>query len=223
VKQTHENLKELVGAAGGFSWKRWRRRNSVHRWWLLGIKAVLDAGDCRKQTNTKMQCNWMNASLCQRFWNSHLVLLNRGVEENIFPQQNVVWKNQDELAEKRRPFASVGITRRWSKLYITYANLAGLFGSEFFHSPSRLSKTFTRGNVLEEVRLRSQVEPTYFVAAHQITILKRNKPANSSVLITIKRLESLSANGPIEVNHPVFRWRLGSSTMKAKATSTRAG
>jgi len=101
-----------------------------------------------------------------------------------------------------------GYTRAMESL-LTYAESRRLFGSGIFNSPSRLSKSYRR--MFGRSASRSQWS-RLFPCSDQITILKRNKLQNSSVLNNIKRLEITVSHGD-RVNHPVFG-KAWSSTMR---------
>ncbi|MGO2232887.1 DNA helicase II [Marinomonas sp. UCMA 3892] len=190
-----ENLKELVGAAGGFSWSDEDEEFSSPLMAFLD-KAVLDAGDAQAdEYQDAVQLMTLHSAKGLEF---PLVFLT-GVEENIFPSK-MSFEEPGRLAEERR-LCYVGITRAMEKLYITYAESRRLFGSESFNSPSRFIKELPP-ECLEEVRLRSQVSRPVSLQRPDYNF-EKNKLQNSSVLNNYKAPE-VTVNMGDRVNHPVF-------------------
>jgi DNA helicase-2/ATP-dependent DNA helicase PcrA len=190
-----ENLKELVGAAGGFSWSDEDEELSSPLMAFLD-KAVLDAGDAQAdEYQDAVQLMTLHSAKGLEF---PLVFLT-GVEENIFPSK-MSFEEPGRLAEERR-LCYVGITRAMEKLYITYAESRRLFGSESFNSPSRFIKELPP-ECLEEVRLRSQVSRPISLQRPDYNF-EKNKLQNSSVLNNYKAPEITVSMGD-RVNHPVF-------------------
>lgn len=190
-----ENLKELVGAAGSFSWSDEDEEFSSPLMAFLD-KAVLDAGDAQAdEYQDAVQLMTLHSAKGLEF---PLVFLT-GVEENIFPSK-MSFEEPGRLAEERR-LCYVGITRAMEKLYITYAESRRLFGSESFNSPSRFIKELPP-ECLEEVRLRSQVSRPVSMQRPDYNF-EKNKLQNSSVLNSYKAPEITVSMGD-RVNHPVF-------------------
>lgn len=190
-----ENLKELVGAAGGFSWSDEDEEFSSPLMAFLD-KAVLDAGDAQAdEYQDAVQLMTLHSAKGLEF---PLVFLT-GVEENIFPSK-MSFEEPGRLEEERR-LCYVGITRAMEKLYITYAESRRLFGSESFNSPSRFIKELP-SECLEEVRLRSQVSRPVSLQRPDYNF-EKNKLQNSSVLNSYKAPE-VTVNMGDRVNHPVF-------------------
>ncbi|MGB0783531.1 MAG: DNA helicase II [Marinomonas sp.] len=190
-----ENLKELVGAAGGFSWSDEDEEFSSPLMAFLD-KAVLDAGDAQAdEYQDAVQLMTLHSAKGLEF---PLVFLT-GVEENIFPSK-MSFEEPGRLEEERR-LCYVGITRAMEKLYITYAESRRLFGSESFNSPSRFIKELP-SECLEEVRLRSQVSRPVSLQRPDYSF-EKNKLQNSSVLNSYKAPE-VTVNMGDRVNHPVF-------------------
>ncbi|MEP3350606.1 MAG: DNA helicase II [Marinomonas sp.] len=190
-----ENLKELVGAAGGFSWNDEDEEFSSPLMAFLD-KAVLDAGDAQAdEYQDAVQLMTLHSAKGLEF---PLVFLT-GVEENLFPSK-MSFEEPGRLEEERR-LCYVGITRAMEKLYITYAESRRLFGSESFNSPSRFIKEIPP-ECLEEVRLRSQVSRPVSMQRPDYQF-EKNKLQNSNVLNNYKAPE-VTVNMGDRVNHPVF-------------------
>lgn len=77
-----------------------------------------------------------------------------GVEEGLFPH-HMSAEEPGRLEEERR-LCYVGMTRAMKKLYITYAELRRLHGSENYHRPSRFIREIPN-HLLQEVRLKTQI------------------------------------------------------------------
>ncbi|MBJ7536407.1 DNA helicase II [Marinomonas transparens] len=190
-----ENLKELVGAAGGFSWNDEEEEFSSPLMAFLD-KAVLDAGDAQAdEYQDAVQLMTLHSAKGLEF---PLVFLT-GVEENLFPSK-MSFEEPGRLEEERR-LCYVGITRAMEKLYITYAESRRLFGSESFNSPSRFIKEIPP-QCLEEVRLRSQVSRPVSLQRPDYQT-EKSRLQNSTVLNNFKAPE-ITINMGDRVNHPVF-------------------
>ncbi|GAB3486988.1 DNA helicase II [Marinomonas epiphytica] len=190
-----ENLKELVGAAGGFSWNDEDEEFSSPLMAFLD-QAVLDAGEAQADEHQDaVQLMTLHSAKGLEF---PLVFLT-GVEENLFPSK-MSFEEPGRLAEERR-LCYVGITRAMEKLYLTYAESRRLFGSESFNSPSRFIKEIPP-ETLEEVRLRSQVSRPVSFQRHDFASEKQ-KLRSSSVLNAYQAPE-ITVNMGDRVRHPVF-------------------
>lgn len=77
-----------------------------------------------------------------------------GMEEGLFPHQ-LSSDDPDRLEEERR-LCYVGITRAMKKLFLTYAEIRRIHGSEVRHRPSRFIKELPT-HVLEEVRFNAKI------------------------------------------------------------------
>lgn len=80
-----------------------------------------------------------------------------GVEEGMFPSKMSV-EDASRLEEERR-LCYVGMTRAMEKLYICYAEMRRLYGSEMFHRPSRFIAEIPE-ECAEEVRMKAKVTRT---------------------------------------------------------------
>lgn len=188
-----ENLKELIGAAGGFSWNPEDEEFSSPLMAFLD-QAVLDAGDAQAdEYQEAVQLMTLHSAKGLEF---PLVFLT-GVEENLFPSK-MSFEEPGRLEEERR-LCYVGITRAMKKLYITYAESRRLFGSESFNSPSRFIKEIPP-ECLEEVRLRSQVSRP--VSLQRPDYQVERQKAQSSFLNQQASVVNVSMGD--RVKHPVF-------------------
>lgn len=89
-----------------------------------------------------------------------------GMEEGLFPH-HMSAEDPKRLEEERR-LCYVGMTRAMKKLYITYAEIRRLHGSENYHRPSRFISEIPE-HLLQTVRMKSQVirrANTSFVNPH---------------------------------------------------------
>lgn len=77
-----------------------------------------------------------------------------GMEEGLFPH-HMSSEEPGRLEEERR-LCYVGMTRAMQKLYLTYAEVRRLHGSESYHRPSRFIKEIPK-ELMEEVRLKTQI------------------------------------------------------------------
>lgn len=77
-----------------------------------------------------------------------------GMEEGLFPH-HMSAEEPGRLEEERR-LCYVGMTRAMRKLYLTYAEVRRMHGSENYHRPSRFIREIPK-ELIEEVRLKTQV------------------------------------------------------------------
>lgn len=77
-----------------------------------------------------------------------------GMEEGLFPHH--MSKDEPGRLEEERRLCYVGMTRAMKKLYLTYAELRRLHGSESYHRPSRFLAEIPH-ELLEEVRLKTSI------------------------------------------------------------------
>lgn len=77
-----------------------------------------------------------------------------GMEEGLFPH-HMSSEEPGRLEEERR-LCYVGMTRAMRKLYLTYAEIRRLHGSENYHRPSRFINEIPSA-LLEEVRLKTSI------------------------------------------------------------------
>jgi len=77
-----------------------------------------------------------------------------GMEEGLFPHH--MSADEPGRLEEERRLCYVGMTRAMQKLYLTYAEVRRLHGSENYHRPSRFIKEIP-SELMEEVRLKTQI------------------------------------------------------------------
>lgn len=77
-----------------------------------------------------------------------------GMEEGLFPH-HMSAEEPGRLEEERR-LCYVGMTRAMRKLYLTYAEVRRMHGSENYHRPSRFIREIPK-ELMEEVRLKTQI------------------------------------------------------------------
>jgi DNA helicase-2/ATP-dependent DNA helicase PcrA len=78
-----------------------------------------------------------------------------GMEDGLFPHQRSVQESGGRLEEERR-LCYVGMTRAMEQLYLTYAEVRRLFGSENYARPSRFLDELPAER-LREIRPRAGV------------------------------------------------------------------
>ncbi len=148
-----ENLEELVSAAKQYA-SEWERNQAEAESGVLGsflAQAALDAGDEQAdEFADSVQLMTLHSAKGLEF---PLVFL-AGVEEGLFPHKMSL-EEPGRLEEERR-LCYVGITRAMQKLYITYAEMRRLHGSDTYNRPSRFIQELPQER-LQEVRLRSQI------------------------------------------------------------------
>lgn len=188
-----ENLKELVGAASGFSWSQEEAEEENYQSPMMAFldQAVLDAGDAQAdEYQDAIQLMTLHSAKGLEF---PLVFLT-GVEENLFPSR-MSFEEPGRLEEERR-LCYVGITRAMEKLYLTYAESRRLHGSESFNSPSRFISEIPE-ECLQEVRLRSQVSRP---VSNQRPMFQR--PAGS--VLQNQTVPETNVSMGDRVKHPIF-------------------
>jgi DNA helicase II / ATP-dependent DNA helicase PcrA len=82
-----------------------------------------------------------------------------GMEENLFPHQRALNDNGEAGLEEERRLCYVGMTRAMRRLYLSYAQVRRLHGSENYTRPSRFLSEIPP-ELVEEIRLR-QAKPVY--------------------------------------------------------------
>jgi DNA helicase-2/ATP-dependent DNA helicase PcrA len=82
-----------------------------------------------------------------------------GMEDGLFPHQRSVQESGGRLEEERR-LCYVGMTRAMEQLYLTYAEVRRMWGSESYSRPSRFIDEIPERH-LEEIRPRMHVSRPY--------------------------------------------------------------
>jgi len=150
-----ENLEELVTAAKIFE------EDFPQDTPLIDIAATfldnvsLDAGDAQAGAHEDaVQLMTLHSAKGLEF---PLVFMS-GLEETLFPHIRSM-DSPDQLEEERR-LCYVGVTRAKQKLYITYAEIRKIHGSDVFNPPSRFIREIP-GELIDEVRPRASVTLSY--------------------------------------------------------------
>jgi len=150
-----ENLEELVTAAKIFE------EDFPQDTPLIDIAATfldnvsLDAGDAQAGAHEDaVQLMTLHSAKGLEF---PLVFMS-GLEETLFPHIRSM-DSPDQLEEERR-LCYVGVTRAKQKLYITYAEIRKIHGSDVFNPPSRFIREIP-AELIDEVRPRASVTLSY--------------------------------------------------------------
>jgi DNA helicase-2/ATP-dependent DNA helicase PcrA len=139
-----ENLEELVTAARQFSQQADDENNTLEEFLA---HAALEAGEGQAQAwEDCVQLMTLHSAKGLEF----PVVFMCGLEEGLFPHQHSM-DDPDKLEEERR-LCYVGMTRAMQQLYISYAEVRRLHGSETYTQPSRFIREIP-ADCLEEIRL----------------------------------------------------------------------
>ncbi len=143
-----ENLEELVNATRQFI-----PDNNIEMTALASFLAhvSLEAGEHQGEPN--QECVQLMTLHSAKGLEFPLVFLC-GVEEGLFPHHMSI-EEPGRLEEERR-LCYVGMTRAMSKLYITYAEVRRLHGSESYHRPSRFINEIPK-DFIKEIKLKTQL------------------------------------------------------------------
>ncbi len=143
-----ENLEELVSAARQFIPNNEDNLSPLESF-LAHV--ALEAGE--HQADATQDCIQLMTLHSAKGLEFPLVFLC-GVEEGLFPH-HMSAEEPGRLEEERR-LCYVGMTRAMQKLYITYAEIRRLHGSESYHRPSRFIKEIP-ADLIQEIRLKTQI------------------------------------------------------------------
>lgn len=143
-----ENLEELVSAARQFIPDNEDNLSPLESF-LAHV--ALEAGE--HQGDAHQDCVQLMTLHSAKGLEFPLVFLC-GVEEGLFPH-HMSAEEPGRLEEERR-LCYVGMTRAMQKLYITYAEIRRLHGTENYHRPSRFIKEIP-AELVQEVRLKTQI------------------------------------------------------------------
>ena len=150
-----ENLEELVTAAKIFEddFPRDAALKDIAQTFLDNVS--LDAGDAQASAHEDaVQLMTLHSAKGLEF---PLVFIS-GLEETLFPHIRSM-DSPDQLEEERR-LCYVGITRAKQKLYITYAEIRKIHGSDVFNPPSRFIREIPP-ELMDEVRPRASVTMSF--------------------------------------------------------------
>lgn len=126
-----ENLKELVTAARGYELEE--TEDDLPPLTSFLAHASLEAGE--GQAEEWEDCVQLMSLHTAKGLEFPLVFLT-GLEEGLFPHQRSLEDGSGRLEEERR-LCYVGMTRAMQQLWLSYAEVRRLYGSEKYTSPSR--------------------------------------------------------------------------------------
>lgn len=130
-----ENLEELLNATRQFPVESLESKSSPIAAFLAQV--TLDTGDPRvdqADAHNVVQLMTLHAAKGLEF---PLVFLS-GMEEGLFP--HTMSANDPRQLEEERRLCYVGMTRAMEKLYVTYAQVRRIHGTESYQRPSRFIK-----------------------------------------------------------------------------------
>ncbi len=151
-----ENLEELVNAARNY---RHDEGTGLDPLSSFLAHAALEAGE--GEAESWEDCVQLMSLHSAKGLEFPLVFLT-GMEEGLFPHQRSL-QEPGRLEEERR-LCYVGMTRAMSELYLTYAEVRRLYGSEHYTSPSRFLAEIPQ-NLTEEIRAQPVTDWRHRVAA----------------------------------------------------------
>jgi DNA helicase-2/ATP-dependent DNA helicase PcrA len=151
-----ENLRELVNAADAFILPQEDADAGLTELQSFLAHAALEAGDTQGESwDDCVQLMTMHSAKGLEF---PLVFI-AGMEDGLFPHQRSVEEAGGRLEEERR-LCYVGMTRAREQLYLSYAEVRRMHGSENYCRPSRFLDELPAG-LLEEIRPRMGVSRPY--------------------------------------------------------------
>lgn len=177
-----ENLEELINATRQFV----AEDDSVSILSAFLAHVALEAGEHQGENSEKcVQLMTLHSAKGLEFPQVFLC----GMEEGLFPH-HMSHEEPGRLEEERR-LCYVGMTRAMKKLYLSYAEVRRLHGTESHHRPSRFIAEIPK-ELLDEIRLKTQiVRPT------QLGSLKSTRQSRETIGDTGLRLGQ-------QVAHPTF-------------------
>ena len=147
-----ENLRELVNAAESFVLPAEDEEAGLTELQSFLSHAALEAGETQGEDwDDCVQLMTLHSAKGLEF---PLVFM-AGMEDGLFPHQRSVQESGGRLEEERR-LCYVGMTRAMEQLYLTYAEVRRLFGSENYARPSRFLDELPAER-LQEIRPRAGV------------------------------------------------------------------
>ncbi|MES2141676.1 MAG: DNA helicase II [Pseudomonadota bacterium] len=142
-----ENLEELINATRQFT----PEEDSVSILSAFLAHVALEAGEHQSDSAEKcVQLMTLHSAKGLEFPQVFLC----GMEEGLFPH-HMSHEEPGRLEEERR-LCYVGMTRAMKKLYLSYAEVRRLHGTESHHRPSRFIAEIPK-ELLNEVRLKTQI------------------------------------------------------------------
>ncbi len=157
-----ENLRELVNAADAFILPGEDADAGLSELQSFLSHAALEAGDTQGESwDDCVQLMTLHSAKGLEF---PLVFL-AGMEDGLFPHQRSIEDSGGRLEEERR-LCYVGLTRARERLYLSYAEVRRMHGSESHSRPSRFIDEMP-AELLEEIRPRMSSHRPYVSARPQ--------------------------------------------------------
>jgi DNA helicase-2/ATP-dependent DNA helicase PcrA len=154
-----ENLQELVNAADSFILPAEDEEAGLSPLQSFLGHAALESGETQgKDWDDCVQLMTLHSAKGLEF---PLVFM-AGMEDGLFPHQRSVQESGGRLEEERR-LCYVGMTRAMEQLYLSYAEVRRMFGSESHSRPSRFIDEIP-AELVEEIRPRMNVQRPYVSA-----------------------------------------------------------
>lgn len=185
-----ENLEELVNATRQFT-----PDNNTEMPLLASFLAhvSLEAGEHQGEPN--QDCVQLMTLHSAKGLEFPLVFLC-GLEEGLFPH-HMSLEEPGRLEEERR-LCYVGMTRAMQKLYITYAEIRRLHGSESYHRPSRFINEIP-DDLIQKVKLKTQIIRPANNSSQQTFDTKH--PINDTGLHLGQRVQHASFGDGVIINY----------------------
>ena len=170
-----ENLSELVNAADSFVLPADDEEAGMTVLQSFLSRAALEAGETQGE-------DWED---CVQLMTLHSakglefpLVFMAGLEDGLFPHQRSVQESGGRLEEERR-LCYVGMTRAMENLYLSYAEVRRMFGSESYARPSRFLDEMPAEH-LQEIRPRAGVARPFVrstpVAARRSAVADPSQP-----------------------------------------------
>jgi len=154
-----ENLRELTNAADSFILPLEDADAGLTELQSFLSHAALEAGETQGETwDDCVQLMTMHSAKGLEFPLVFIV----GMEDGLFPHQRSVEDASDRLEEERR-LCYVGMTRAREQLYLCYAEIRRMYGSENFCRPSRFIDEMP-AELLQEIRPKISTSRPYVPA-----------------------------------------------------------
>jgi DNA helicase-2/ATP-dependent DNA helicase PcrA len=154
-----ENLKELVNAATAFVLPAEDEEAGLNPLQSFLSHAALEAGETQGEAwDDCVQLMTLHSAKGLEFPQVFMV----GMEDGLFPHQRSVQESGGKLEEERR-LCYVGITRARERLYMSYAEVRRMYGSESHSRPSRFLDEIP-DEFMEEIRPRMGTRTNYVSA-----------------------------------------------------------
>jgi DNA helicase-2/ATP-dependent DNA helicase PcrA len=151
-----ENLQELVNAADSFILPAEDEEAGMTALQSFLSHAALEAGETQgEEWDDCVQLMTLHSAKGLEF---PLVFM-AGMEDGLFPHQRSVQESGGRLEEERR-LCYVGMTRAMEQLYLSYAEVRRMWGSESYSRPSRFIDEIPERH-LEEIRPRINMSRPY--------------------------------------------------------------